>query len=42
MLGLIAHHGGAYAFYADLKHVFAGGTGALAAAIAADIPPRSS
>ncbi len=38
MLGLIAHHGGVYAFYSDLKHVFAGGTGALATAIAADIP----
>lgn len=38
MLGLIAHHGGAYAFYSDLKHVFADGTGALATAIAADIP----
>ena len=38
MLGLIAHHGGAYAFYADLKHVFADGTAALAQAIAADTP----
>lgn len=38
MLGLIAHHGGVYAFYSDLKHVLTGGTGALATAIAADIP----
>jgi monoamine oxidase len=37
MLGLIAQHGGAYAFYADLKHVFADGTAALANAIAADL-----
>ena len=37
MLGLIGHHGGAYAFYADLKHVFANGTSSLAEAIAADI-----
>ena len=36
MLGLIAQHGGAYAFYADLKHVFSDGTAALAQAIAAD------
>jgi glycine/D-amino acid oxidase-like deaminating enzyme len=38
MLGLIAHHGGAYAFYADLKHLFADGTSSLAQAIAADVP----
>ena len=38
MLGMIAHHGGAYAFYADLKHVFADGTASLAQAIAADVP----
>ena len=38
ILGWIGHHGSAYAFYADLKHVLAGGTGALAAAMAADIP----
>jgi monoamine oxidase len=38
MLQLVAHHGSAYAFYADLKHVFAHGTGALAYAIADDIP----
>jgi monoamine oxidase len=37
-LGLIAHHGSAYAFYADLKHVFARGTSSLARAIAADVP----
>ena len=37
-LGLIAHHGSAYAFYADLKHVFAHGTSSLARAIADDIP----
>ncbi len=37
-LGLIAHHGSAYAFYADLKHVFAQGTFSLARAIAEDIP----
>jgi monoamine oxidase len=37
-LGLIAHHGSAYAFYADLKHVFAQGTSSLARAIAADVP----
>ncbi|MBA2597614.1 MAG: FAD-dependent oxidoreductase, partial [Chloroflexia bacterium] len=37
-LGLIAHHGSAYAFYADLKHVFATGTASLAEAIAADVP----
>ena len=36
-LGMIAHHGSAYAFYADLKHVFADGTAALAEAIAADL-----
>jgi monoamine oxidase len=38
MLGLIAHHGSAYAFYADLKHVLAHGTVSLARAIAAGIP----
>lgn len=38
MLGIIAHHGSAYAFYADLKHLFADGTSSLATAIAADIP----
>lgn len=38
MLQLVAHHGSAYAFYADLKHVFAHGTSALACAIADDIP----
>jgi monoamine oxidase len=38
VLGLIAHHGSAYSFYADLRHVFADGTAALAEAIAADIP----
>lgn len=38
MLHLIAHHGTAYAFYADLKHVFARGTVPLAQAIADDIP----
>lgn len=38
MLGLIANHGSAYAFYSDLKHVFIVGTGVLARAIAADIP----
>ena len=37
-LGLIAHHGSAYAFYADLKHVFARGTSSLAQAIAGDVP----
>ncbi len=37
-LGLIAHHGSAYAFYADLKHVFADGAASLAEAIAADVP----
>jgi monoamine oxidase len=37
-LGLIAHHGSAYAFYADLKHVFARGTSSLARAIAGDVP----
>ncbi len=37
MLGLIAHHGTAYAFYSDLKEVFAEGTGALANAIADDV-----
>jgi monoamine oxidase len=37
-LGLIAHHGSAYAFYADLRHVFARGTSSLAHAIAADVP----
>jgi hypothetical protein len=37
-LGLIAHHGSAYAFYADLKHVFANGTSSLAQAIAGDVP----
>jgi predicted NAD/FAD-binding protein len=37
-LGLIAHHGSAYAFYADLKHVFAHGTSSLAKAIAGDVP----
>jgi monoamine oxidase len=37
MLGLIAQTGSAYAFYSDLKHCFADGTGALAQAIAADI-----
>ena len=36
MLGLIAQHGGAYAFYADLKHVLVDGTAALAEAVAAD------
>ncbi len=38
MLGMIAQHGGAYAFYAELKHVFADGTESLAQAIAADTP----
>lgn len=38
LLQMIAHHGSAFAFYADLKHVIAGGTAALAQAIAADIP----
>ncbi len=37
MLGLIAQTGSAYAFYSDLKHCFADGTGALAQAIAADV-----
>ncbi|MFN8594342.1 MAG: FAD-dependent oxidoreductase [Thermomicrobiales bacterium] len=36
-LGLIAHKGNAYAFYSDLRHVFASGTTSLAQAIAADI-----
>jgi monoamine oxidase len=38
MLHLIAHHGSAYAFYADLKHIFAHGTVSLACAMADDIP----
>jgi monoamine oxidase len=37
MLQLIAHHGSAYSFYADMKHVFAHGTAALAEAIADDV-----
>ena len=37
MLGLVAETGTAYAMYSDLKEVFADGTNALTAAIAADI-----
>jgi monoamine oxidase len=36
-LQLIAHHGSAYSFYADMKHVIAHGTAALAEAIADDV-----
>ena len=41
-LGLIANHGSAYAFYGDLKHVFAHGTSSLAEAIAGDVPGEIS
>ena len=37
-LGLIAQKGNSYAFYSDLRHIFADGTASLAKAIAADIP----
>ena len=36
-LQLVAHHGSAYAFYADMKHVIAHGTATLAEAIADDV-----
>jgi monoamine oxidase len=37
-LGLIAQKGNAYAFYSDLRHLFADGTVSLAHAIGADVP----